>query len=110
MEDEFGEELTLERTPQTLTLVGELEEGGEDEEDDEEDEFIEDDEEDVEILLSFEHEDTEYCLVRLLDPVLLVGKSMSEDDQKVQLLTTQESDKVMPILEEMFLNAQEEMA
>ena len=31
VEEEFGEELTLERTPQTLTLVGELEEGEEDE-------------------------------------------------------------------------------
>ena len=27
VEEEFGEELSLERTPQTLTLVGELEEG-----------------------------------------------------------------------------------
>ena len=112
MEEEFGEELALERTPQTLTLVGELEEGEEDDEGDEDDEedFIDDDEEDVEILLSFEHEDTEYCLVRLLDPVLLVGKAISEDEQKVKLLTTDESDEIMPILEEMFLNAQEEMA
>lgn len=31
--DEFGEELVLERTPQTLTLVGELEEIDDDEED-----------------------------------------------------------------------------
>ena len=28
IEEEFGEELSLQRTPQTLTLVGELEEGG----------------------------------------------------------------------------------
>ena len=90
--------------------MGELEEGEEDDEDDEDEDFIEDDEEDVEILLSFEHEDTEYCLVRLLDPVLLVGKAISEDEQKVKLLTPKESDEVMPILEELFLNAQEEVA
>ena len=100
----------MERTPQTLTLVGELEEGEEDEEDEEEekDGFIDDDEEDVEILLSFEHEDTEYCLVRLLDPVLLVGKAIAEDDQRVKLLTPAESDEVMPVLEEMFLSYQED--
>ena len=61
-------------------------------------------------MLSFEHDDTEYCLVRLLDPVLLVGKAISEDEQKVKLLTPNESDEVMPILEELFLNAQEEVA
>ncbi len=108
MEEEFGEELALERTPQTLTLVGELEEGEEDEEEDEEedDDFIDDDEEDVEILLSFEHEGTEYCLVKLLDPIFLVGKAIAEDDQRVQLLTPEESDEVMPALEEMFLSSQ----
>ena len=61
--EEFGEELALQRTPQTLTLVGELED-----EDDEEMGFEEDndlsvdddstDEEEVEILLSFEHRGT----------------------------------------------------
>lgn len=108
VEDEFGEELSLQRTPQTLTLIGELEEGESDEEDEEDDDYADDDEEDVEVLLAFEHEDTEYCLVRLLDPVLLVGKAISVDDQRVKLLTTEESDEVMPILEEMFLKAQEE--
>jgi len=112
VEDEFGEELTLERTPQTLTLVGELEEDGGDEdemdEEDDDDDFMDDDEEDVEILLSFEHEGTEYCLVKLLDPVLLVGKAISEEEQKVMLLTPEESDEVMPILEELFLKYQDE--
>lgn len=107
MDEEFGEELSLERTPQTITLVGELEEGEEEDEEDDDDDFIDDDEEDVEILLSFEEEDVEYCLVRLLDPVLLVGKSIAGDDNKVKLLTPEESDEVMPILEEMFLNSQE---
>lgn len=129
VEEEFGEELSLERTPQTLTLIGDL--GDDDEEDDDEDDddydsFADDDEEDVEILLTFEHEGREYNLVRLLDPVLLVGRTIEEEEdnvpeevndkskgkkkknkskqqqQKCILLTPQESDKIMPILEQMF--------
>lgn len=107
MEEEFGDELSLERTPQTLTLVGELEEGEDDDEEDDEDDLM-DDEEDVEILLSFEHDGTEYCLVRLLNPVLLVGKAISPDDNRVRLLAPDEADEVMPIIEEMFLNASED--
>lgn len=110
VEDEFGEELVLERTPQTLTLVGELEEGEED--DDGEDEYEEEtgeDEEEVEILLSFEEDDVEYVLVKLLDPVLLVGKaSDDENDQKCILLSEAEADKVMPSLEELFLKCKED--
>jgi len=61
IEEEFGEELVLLRTPQTLTLVGELEESESNDEDDD-DESEEDDEggdvdeaeEEVEILVSFE--------------------------------------------------------
>jgi hypothetical protein len=94
---EFGEELVLQRTPQTLTLVGELEE--ENEEDSES--SLDDDEassEEVEVLLSFEHRGKEYNLVRLLDPILLVGKvDNSMPDNRV-LLTPKEADEVMPIL------------
>lgn len=104
IEDEFGEELVLLRTPQTLTLVGELEENDEDEAEDEED-GGDDSEEEVEILVTFEEGDREYHLVRLLDPVLLVGKVGSEDTRI--LLTPEESDKVMPQLEEMFLEYEE---
>jgi hypothetical protein len=111
VEEEFGEELSLERTPQTLTLVGELEEGEEEDDESDEDENgdddMDDDEEEVEILLTFEHNRREYNLVRLLDPVLLVGKGM-KDENKCILLTPDESDEVMPILEEMFLRYQEE--
>jgi hypothetical protein len=105
VEEEFGEELVLERTPQTLTLVGELEEGGEDEDyDDEDEDDIDEEEEEVEILLSFDEERTEYVLVKLLDPVLLVGRaSEDENDQKCILLTEEEADRTMPALEEMFL-------
>jgi len=108
VEDEFGEELVLQRTPQTLTLVGELEEGG-DEEEMWEDAAGEDEEEEVEILLSFEHEDTEFHLVRLLDPVLLVGKEHPDSGDRRVLLTPEESDQVMPELEEIFLAYQDDM-
>lgn len=77
IEDEFGEELVLLRTPQTLTLIGELEESEADDDedlDDDEDGEVEDTEEEVEILVSFEEDGQEYHLVRLLDPILLVGK------------------------------------
>lgn len=106
VEEEFGEELSLERTPQTLTLVGELEEGGEDEEYSDGSD-LDEDEEDVEILLTFDHMGNEYNLVRLIDPVLLVGKNTEGDDPKCTLLSPEEADEVMPILEEMFLGYQE---
>lgn len=103
--EEFGEELELHRTPQTLTLVGELEDDydEEEEDDDEEDDENYDGEEDVEVLLTFEHRGTEFHLVRLIDPVLLVGKADSERPDLRVLLTPQESDKVMPLLEDTFL-------
>uniref|UniRef100_A0A6U0L8R0 Uncharacterized protein n=1 Tax=Minutocellus polymorphus TaxID=265543 RepID=A0A6U0L8R0_9STRA len=117
IEEEFGEELSLQRTPQTLTLVGELEEGEEDddEEDDEDDfgeeydddeEGVEDDEEEVEILLSFEHRDKEFHIVRLLDPVLLVGTTDTENEERRILLSPKQADAVMPALEEIFLQNQ----
>jgi len=94
--------LVLQRTPQTLTLVGELEEG-EDDEDEEDEDDVDEDEEEVEILISFEHRGVEYSLVRLLDPVLLVGKQDPKNSQSRILLTPDESDIIMPILEEMFM-------
>lgn len=104
--EEFGEELALQRTPQTLTLVGELDEDDEDdlgfEEDDDIDEDVSDEEE-VEILLSFEHRGKDFNLVRLLDPILLVGKVDPDMPDNRFLLTAEESDEIMPILEEMFL-------
>lgn len=110
--DEFGDELSLQRTPQTLTLVGELEE--EEDEDEDEDAYDDDEEEDsdngeeeVEILISFEHQGKEFHLVRLLDPVLLVGKTDPENPERRILLTAEESDEVMPELEELFLEFQE---
>ena len=113
--EEFGEELSLQRTPQTLTLVGELEEDEDDSEDDLEDDEDDEDEdspyggeEDVEVLLSFEHRGTEFNLVRLLDPVLLVGKRDPERSDMRNLLTPEESDRIMPILEDMFLQFHEE--
>lgn len=104
--EEFGEELVLQRTPQTLTLVGELEEEEVFEEDDDLsiDDEEEEDEEEVEVLLSFESRGREFSLVRLLDPILLVGKvDTSIPDNRV-LLSPEESSKVMPLLEDLFLS------
>jgi hypothetical protein len=111
--EEFGEELVLQRTPQTLTLVGELEEDDEDDEEDEDDdeddgEDQEDTDEKVEVLLSFDHRGTEFNLVRLMDPILLVGKTDPERSDLRILLTLEESDKIMPILEKMFLELNDE--
>ena len=112
--EEFGEELALQRTPQTLTLVGELDEDDEDEDDEEEgddedeDEDDEEGEEEVEVLLSFEHRGREFNLVRLLDPILLVGKNDPDRPDLRILLTPEESDEIMPVLEEMFLEFHEE--
>lgn len=105
IEEEFGEELVLYKTPQTLTLVGELEESGLEEDEDVAGD-ANDTEEEVEILVSFEEDGQEYHLVRLLDPVLLVGKARNENTRI--LLTPEESDRVMPKLEEMFLSYQED--
>lgn len=105
--EEFGEELALQRTPQTLTLVGELEEDEDDlgfeEDNDLSTEDDASDEEEVEILLSFEHRGKDFNLVRLLDPILLVGKVDSSMPDNRVLLTAEESDEVMPLLEDIFL-------
>ena len=123
--EEFGDELSLQRTPQTLTLVGELDEDFDDEDDEEEEEendeesddekdMDEETEEAVEVLLSFEHRDLDYHLVRLLDPVLIVGREGPEDEesgmQRRFLLTLEESKKVMPTLEKLFLEYNEELS
>ena len=111
VDDEYGEELSLQRTPQTLTLVGELdddedeEEEEEEEDDDEDDEDdTEDDEEEVEVLLSFEHRGKEFNLVRLIDPILLVGKADPKTPANRILLTPSESEAIMPLLEEAFVD------
>ncbi|KAL3919382.1 MAG: hypothetical protein SGARI_007220 [Bacillariaceae sp.] len=114
--EEFGEELVLQRTPQTLTLVGELDDDeDEDDEDDEEDDSEGEDEDDVyggeeevELLLSFEHRDQEFSLVRLMDPVLFVGKNDPERPDLRVLLTPEESEKIMPMLESAFLKYHED--
>ena len=106
--EEFEEELSLQRTPQTLTLVGELEEDEDDDEDGDFD-FDEDGDEEyngkdeVELLITFDHRGKEYNLVRLLDPVLMVGKVDPERPDLRLLLTPEESESVMPILENSFL-------
>ena len=107
---EFGEELVLQRTPQTLTLVGELEEDDDEDEFEDEDEDDDDDDDDdgadeeVEVLLKFEHRDKEYNLVRFMDPILLVGRQDPDNAERCLLLTPEESDRVMPLLEGLFLD------
>mmetsp|Transcript_33337 Transcript_33337/g.48219 ORF Transcript_33337/g.48219 Transcript_33337/m.48219 type:complete len:252 (-) Transcript_33337:254-1009(-) len=105
---EFGEELVICRTPQTLTLVGELEEGeseGSDDEDLDEDGLPDDDEEDVEMLLAFEADGTEYNLVKLLDPVMLVAKK--DENDRYLILSEEEAETVLPALEEIFVEYEE---
>jgi Protein of unknown function (DUF3727) len=106
--EEFGEDLALQRTPQTLTLVGELEDEDDDDGTDDEDDDPDDGEDEVEILLSFDHRDKEFSLVRLMDPVLVVGKSHPERPDMRVLLTPEESEKVMPLLESAFLKYHED--
>ena len=114
--EEYGEDLVLQRTPETLTLVGELElDDDEDDEDyDAEEEDDDDDEEEVDVLLSFEHRGKEYQLVRIRDPILLVGKKPTAADDTTAtmetrlLLTKEESTEIMPTLEDMYLNYQKE--
>jgi len=102
--EEFDEELVLQRTPQTLTLVGELEDDENDRDEEEDDDDDDLNGEEVEVLLTFDHRDKEFNLVRMLDPVLLVGKTDAERPDLRILLTLEESEKIMPILEKTFLN------
>jgi hypothetical protein len=111
--EEFGEELVLQRTPQTLTLVGELEEDEDDADENDVDEENDDDdpydgEEEVELLLTFDHRDREYSLVRLMDPVLLVGRTDADRPDLRVLLTPEESEEIMPVLESAFLKYHED--
>lgn len=113
-----------------------MEENDDDEDDEDEDfdEDMEESEEEVEILVSFEEDGREYHLVRLLDPVLLVGKvsllcsilinsilvdwyltshllsrsGKGGNENTRILLSPEESDIVMPKLEQMFMNYQED--
>lgn len=104
--EEFGEELVLQRTPQTLTLVGELEDDDTEEFEEDPDLAVDDDaddEEEVEVLLSFEHRGREFNLVRLLDPILLVGRVDPKAPGNRILLSAEESSTVMPVLEDLFL-------
>ena len=96
-----------------LKIKGEDDDDEEDDEDDfgeeydADDQGMEDDEEEVEILLSFEHRDKEFHIVRLLDPVLLVGINDAENEERRILLSPKQADAVMPALEKIFLQNQQ---
>jgi hypothetical protein len=108
IEEQFGEELVLVRTPQTLTLAGELD--IDEEEDEEDDDEEEDEEEQVELLVTFEMDDgREIHLVRLLDPVSLVGKFDAQNPNRRLLLTPTESEEIMPLLEPLYKQKLDEL-
>ena len=102
VEEEFDDGLALVRSTGVLTVVGQLddddEEEGEDEGADQDEERWQEDEEAVELLLSFEFEDREYNLVRLLEPVLMLGRVekdgvrlLSEDERGEDIIKKAES-------------------
>lgn len=93
LKEEFPE-FELLRTPATLTLAGDL---GEEEEEVEED----GDEASAELLVSFQHTDKEYMVVRPLDLMLLVAiAEPNSADQRV-LISNEVAEEIMPTLMEM---------
>lgn len=109
IEEQFGEDLVLVRTPQTLTLAGELD-VDEDTDDDDDDDDIDEEEEQVELLVTFDLDDgREVHLVRLLDPVSLVGKVDQLNPNRRLLLSTDESAEIMPILEPLYKQKLDEL-
>jgi hypothetical protein len=106
--------LTLTRTPQYLTLVGDVDLDDDDDDEDDEQEYDadgeeEEEDEEVQIILTFDKDGTEYTLVRELEPMLLVGKAPQPEDLNDVvtmdmriLLDAKESDAVVPKLMEMY--------
>mmetsp|Transcript_22930 Transcript_22930/g.33842 ORF Transcript_22930/g.33842 Transcript_22930/m.33842 type:complete len:230 (+) Transcript_22930:127-816(+) len=96
LEEEYPFDLTLCRTPATLTVEGDLgiEEDADDEGDDEGAPV-------ADVLLTLEHKGKEYKLVRPTDSLLLVGKEKEGNMEQRTLLDDKESDVVMPTLMEM---------
>ena len=99
LEENYKDDLKLYRTPATLTLAGNLAV------DDEADEDAMDDANDgeslAEMLLEFDHDGKEYCLVRPTDLMLLVAKADPNDEDGRILISDDESEEIMPILMEM---------
>ena len=55
----------------------------------------------AEMLLEFDHDGKEYCLVRPTDLMLLVAKADPNDEDGRILISDDESEEIMPILMEM---------
>lgn len=97
--------LTLQRTAVTLTVVGELPEFPEDEmasdaDPDEESEF-----EELMWLTSFYHEEQEYAIYTPLDPFFILARM--NDDGKPELLSEEEFQRLepmLPMLEDQFFD------
>jgi len=113
--------LALLRTPVTLTVSGELSDDDSDsegsaresllnsmEELDEVDEVGEDEEDEgAEVLLSFFHDSRKYYLVRLLEPIFVVGKQVQITDFVIP--SDDEMDAVGPVLEELMQQNAEQL-
>jgi len=89
----MDDEMELKRSAVSLTLLGDMEF------DDLDDQPVTgDDEEIVEMIATFEHDDEEYVLVRIVDPFLLIAKDLG--DGQYNLLTEEEAEVVGPLIEE----------
>ena len=118
--------LTLMDTPVTLTVAGELPDpddgdGGDGAAADgsggdggayaaldlPEADDAEDDEDGAEVLLGFRHDDAQYYVVRLLDPVFVVGKQVATS--RFEIPSEREVERVAPALEEVMAQAATEL-
>ena len=67
----------------------------------------EDDEDGAEVLLGFRHDDAQYYVVRLLDPVFVVGKQVATS--RFEIPSEREVERVAPALEEVMAQAATEL-
>ena len=107
VEEQFDEDCELLRTAVTLTISGEIDFDDDDAELGE----LSDDEDAVQVLAEFEYEDKQYDLVRVLDPMLLLGKPTGEganvDGQEIFELLQGESGEQIAQQVEVALDAVE---
>ncbi|GMI17028.1 hypothetical protein TrLO_g15308 [Triparma laevis f. longispina] len=98
IEEEFGEDLQLVKTCGVLTLCGEID--WEEDEEQETEAAGQDDEEEVEMLLAFEYDNREYNVVRMVDPVMLVGEESASGEVR---LIGEDGGEVLEEIEKIFL-------
>lgn len=100
VEEKYGADVKLLRTPNILTIVGDFDNDVDEEEEEKEDDNVEYDR--LAPLLTFQHQEKKYHLAQLLDPACLVGKVDAENTARRWLLTEQESVEVFPRLDKLF--------